>query len=184
MAYPFTSIGSQFSAGFVQAPDLHTAVDTPFDAIRAYVQNRPRARLQQTVAQTLTTATPTAVTFDTESIDSANGHSTSSNTSRYTCQEAGTYEISGVVAFAANASGVRFAAVYLNGTLQTDSVVTHPANSAGGQTTSVPSNAILIPMVLTDYVELFGLQASGGNLATSVGLGTPASGMTVRWVST
>ena len=37
--------------------------------------------------------------------------------------------------------------------------------------TSVPISPIIVPMAAGDYVEIFGFQNSGGNLATTPGQG-------------
>lgn len=53
------------------------------------------AFMRRTTNQTLTTATFTAINFDAEDIDAAGGHSTSTNTSRYTAVNAGKYRLGG-----------------------------------------------------------------------------------------
>lgn len=51
--------------------------------------------MRRTTNQTLTTSTWTAISFDAEDFDAANGHSTSSNTSRYTATASGKYRLGG-----------------------------------------------------------------------------------------
>ena len=57
------------------------------------------AYLRRTTSQSLTASVWTATLFDAEDIDAANGHSTTTNTSRYTAVAAGKYRITGAVSF-------------------------------------------------------------------------------------
>lgn len=132
----------------------------------SFLLAKPIFQGRQTSAQTLTTGTFTAITFDAEDVDSANGHSTSSNTSRYTAQYAGWYFQSGGMTYAANATGRRINRTLVNGS----SVIS-------GSLSGIAGNASLIGYALrgtkiflnvNDYVETFGFQDSGGNLATFV----------------
>jgi hypothetical protein len=140
----------------------------------------PLAMLRQTAAQTLTTGTYTAVLFDTEDFDSHNGHSTVSNTSRYTAVTAGVYEVSGGCAFAANATGRRLARVAANGTVIGGSLSGIPANAS---VVGYPVRTTLVRLAVGDYVELQALQESGGNLATFITNSEFQPTMVVRWVS-
>lgn len=142
----------------------------------AYVDNgmawldggRPVVHITQASGstQTLTTATYTAITFTTETIDRRSQHSTSSNTSRVTATaDLGTYAVFGQVAFAGNTTGDRRAKLVTNGT--TDIVGPFgifPSGSAFGTSCCA---GIWIPASSTDYIELYGYQSSGGNLATA-----------------
>jgi hypothetical protein len=116
------------------------------------------------VNQTISNATFTAITLEAESFDTDAFHSTSTNTSRFTVPsgKGGKYSISGVVAYATNATGSRIAAVYKNGTLVNYSSVLQ-AVTAGGSGTYVPISFV-VNLVAGDYVEVFGFQASGGSL--------------------
>jgi hypothetical protein len=72
------------------------------------LENRARASLRQSAAQTgLTAGSVVDILMQTEDIDSANGHSTSTNTNRWTCPtgEAGVYLLSGGVTFGAVTAG-------------------------------------------------------------------------------
>jgi len=114
--------------------------------------------------QTLSNATFTAITLEAESFDTDAFHSTSTNTSRFTVPtgKGGKYLVSGVVAYAFNATGSRIAAVYKNGSLVNYSSVLQAA-TAGSSGTYVPISFV-ISLVAGDYVEVFGYQASGGDL--------------------
>jgi hypothetical protein len=126
----------------------------------------PAVHLRQTSAQTLTTGTGTAILFDTEDLDNYSGHSTSSNTSRYTCQLAGWYKFSGGIGWASNGTGRRGTWWRKNGTDVNGSEVNHHAGGTG--ILGTPARTIFISLAVNDYVELMGIQESGGNLNTGV----------------
>ena len=152
------------------------------DAIN-FVITPPMAILRQTVAQTIAFNSWASITFDTEDLDRDNGHSTVTNTSRYTCQTQGYYLCSGMVAFASNATGRRLTHWTVNGTALN-------ASRSESQTITVTSatdavNAVTRPIFMNvgDYLELQGWQDTGGNLNTSAS-GEETSAMFVRWTST
>jgi hypothetical protein len=159
---------SVLSGAVIDASDLMNAVLPPL------------AMLRQTAAQTLTTGGYAALNFDTEDFDSHNGHSTVTNTSRYTAVLAGIYEVSGGAAFAANATGRRLARLAFNGTVIGGSLAGIPANTA---TVGYSVRTTLVRLAVGDYVELQALQESGGNLATFITNAEFQSTMVVRWVS-
>lgn len=130
------------------------------------LSNMPTAHLRQTSAQTLTTGVTTAILFGVEDIDTHGGHSTVSNTSRYTCQVAGTYQLSGYISWASSIAGARKAWWRRNG-----SDINGSESVADSDITGVigtVARTILVDLSVGDYVELVGTQESGGNLATSV----------------
>lgn len=138
---------------------------------------------RQTVAQSVANSAVAGITLDVEDVDTDNGHSTSSNTSRYTAQTTGRYQVGGAVGFVSGtAAGIRQCLLDVNGTI------------TGGSASIVQgtiANAIVVPLRTrtvflnsgTDYVELLGFQSSGGALNTDVS-GDHQSGMLVRWVGT
>lgn len=168
-----------FVAGeIVLASYFNTNINGPISFLLA----PPIFRGRQTTLQTLTTATFTAITMTTEDVDSAGGHSTSSNTSRYTFQYAGWHDVSGGVGFASNATGYRAADLRVNGTAVNGTQSNIPALNSS--ISNVVLGTELIFGNVTDYVEMFALQASGGNLDTSVGgVVTVQPRMNVRWRS-
>lgn len=112
--------------------------------------------------QSINDSTLTALTFDSEDYDSNNNHSTSTNTSRLTANTAGKYVISGGVAWATNAIGVRFIALRINGS-------TYIAKQLGlGTTLSNPTLSVsaVYSFAAGDYVECVVFQTSGGALST------------------
>jgi hypothetical protein len=138
----------------------------------------PRAQLRQTVAQAIGSGAFTALTFDSEDYDNRNGHSTSSNTSRYTCQVAGWYRLTGKIAFAGNTTGRRASKWQKNGSDISASQVAAIATSASD--VEHPAATIEVLLAVNDYVELLAFQESGGSLNTFVGAAAQQPFMSVR----
>lgn len=154
--------------------------DAVRDGIVYLGTNKPRCRVYNSANISLTTATTTALTFNSERYDVGGCHSTSSNTSRLTVPtgEAGVYTIGGAVEFASNTTGERILAIRLNGT--TD-LARQRVDSAGGQVALTVFTDYAL--VAADYVELTAYQSSGGALnVLATGNFSPESWM--RWVST
>lgn len=123
------------------------------------------ARVYNSSAQTIGTASTTVLTFNSERFDTNTLHDTSTNTSRLTAPVTGLYTISGMVTFATNGTGRRQLRITLNGT--TDLAI---AQFPGDATLPVRMNVQTIyHLSATDYVELRVYQDSGGNLDTVVG---------------
>jgi hypothetical protein len=110
--------------------------------------------------------TGAAITIDTEVIDTDGGHSTVSNTSRYTCQVAGYYLVWGSVAWATNATEERITYYQKNGGLiaGASSVQANPVTSSHASV--IPGNIMILPMAVGDYFEVWGSQVSGTSLST------------------
>jgi hypothetical protein len=115
-------------------------------------------------AQSISNATLTAVTFDSERFDTDGYHSTSSNTSRFTVPAGmgGKYLLGGVVEFAANATGARSIALRLNGSTYI-AFETIQAATAGGQETRLSVETVY-DLLAGEYVEVYVSQVSGGSL--------------------
>jgi hypothetical protein len=155
-------------------------LETMLDQI-SFLTSPPRFRGRQTVAQTLTSAVFAPVTLDTEDEDNYSGHSTSTNTSRYTAQVAGWYLCSGSVGFVGNATGRRATEWLKNGAVVSGSQLAW----APGVATAVefPAETILIFLAVGDYVEIGAYQESGGNLNTDVAFTNVQSSMSVIYHS-
>ena len=131
----------------------------------AFVLAPPLAQMVQNTASSIANgATWTPVLFDTNVLDSDSGHSTTSNTSRYVIQVAGTYLVMGCVCFTANATGSRGVQASKNGTGLQGSTAT--AQAVSGLTLVFPTVPILVPCAAGDYLEIRGQQFSGGALNT------------------
>lgn len=135
------------------------------------------AALRQTTLQAVANTTWTALTFTTEDIDVASGHSVVTNTSRYTAVQTGWFRCDATAAFAANATGGRAVRFAVNGTAVNASQ--GDLASPGVLSASVSTWAVVY-MTAGQYVEAFCWQNSGGSLDTIVS-GSAASRMTVKW---
>ena len=112
-----------------------------------FLSNPPRAKVHKVAAQTLANNTLTSLTFVTEDYDTDTIHSNASNTERLTATTAGLYVVTASVFFDANATGYREIRLYKNGS---------------GSTWL--NGALTTGLAATDYVEVYALQTSGGNL--------------------
>jgi hypothetical protein len=121
--------------------------------------------LYKSVAQSIGNATATAVTFDSENFDVNGYHSTSTNTSRITIPsgKAGYYLISGSLGFGGNTTGIRISYLYKNGSLL-NLPATIPAVVANDVRVSFNYT---VNLAVSDYIELFAYQNSGGSLNVS-----------------
>jgi hypothetical protein len=128
---------------------------------------KPVAHLRQTVAQSVASATYTACTFTTEDLDTVNGHSTSSNTSRWTVPSgwAGAYMLSGGGKFATNATGFRSGQFAKNGSVILGS---EGPGLAAADTSTFDARTVVVSLAVGDYVEMQIRQSSGGSLNTDV----------------
>lgn len=126
----------------------------------------PACRLDKTVAQTLSNASFTAITFGGESAvgsyDNDSLHSISVNTSRITASKAGIYLVGGNLNydFDGTSTGLRRIALRINGT----DFLSHDYRDAGATGSNLLHICAPIPLNAGEYVELMGYQSSGGNL--------------------
>jgi len=150
--------------------------------VLTFLLNKPFAQVRQTVAQNITNATFTALTFTTEDVDDdpagTTGHSTSSNTSRFTAVYPGWYLVAGGVVWTGNATSRRASRWAVNGTAINGSQILAAASIA--QNISHAARTMAVYLDVADYVELQAWQDSGGTLATIVAA-AEQSHMTVSW---
>jgi hypothetical protein len=133
---------------------------------RGSLFNVPAARVyNSTTISHATSGTAQTLTFDSERFDTDSIHSTSSNTSRLTCNTAGVYLISGCVQFAFHATGRRQLAIALNGPTLI-ALRTQPAVTTDSGVTVVTIQTVY-KLAATDYVELVANQTSGAALNMS-----------------
>jgi hypothetical protein len=149
-----------------------------------YGLNPPIMVCTQTVTQSVANNTWTAITLDTEQQDTYGGHSTSTNTSRYTAQVAGWYTVSGVTVWGNNATGVRGSRIHVNGSAIQGTCQLVTAVTTGSLTgVSTPTRTVFLNV--GDYVEVGGYQSSGAALSTGVATGGDlASALFVAWTHT
>lgn len=190
-------VRDQVVTPFASASARTSAVTTPVEGMLSFLADVNRfdyydgaawiplpepvyCNARQTVAQTLSTATWTAITFDVEDADSPVGqHSTASNTDRYTALYTGLYAASGGVSFAGNATERRGARWTLNGTVINGS--SSLIYAGGANPIVVPAQGITVALTAADILRLEGYQQSGGNLNTSV-TAPDQSAMTVHMI--
>lgn len=146
--------------------DVLTAAD-----LNAYVRDnnkwlgtdKPHARVRNTADISHTSSgNYQALTFDAERVDVGAMHDTSSNTGRLTVPAGGggLYAIGGQIEFASNSTGRRGIQIRLNGT----TVIAREETGNLGANPHTCTVATVYQLAAGDYVELMGLQASGGNL--------------------
>jgi len=124
--------------------------------------------------------TATAITIDTETIDSDVGHSNTTNPSRYTATVPGLYLVMGYATFVSNATGVRSAQIALNGTVIRGSQTT--LNASATTQCSYPTWALAQMNGTTDYVEVRASQTAGGTVNSYIGTDIAPS-LIVYWLS-
>jgi hypothetical protein len=127
------------------------------------------AVVYNSAAQTLSNNTLTAITWNSEDIDTNGFHSTSTNTSRITVPTgyAGKYLVGAVLNWdQSNGTGERTTLFYKNGSAVASSAA---GLGAGG----VPSAtyplgfSFVVDCAVNDYLEVYGKQTSGGNLSVN-----------------
>lgn len=136
----------------------------------AFMNNRPTALMIMT--SSWSTPNNVASPLDTApwngtQIDNWGGHSNTVNSSRYTIQVAGVYQVSALMTWTANATGVREADFQKNGSALAGSVAVSQVSAA--QFCSVALPAYNIACDVGDYLEVGGYQNSGAALNTVVG---------------
>jgi hypothetical protein len=119
------------------------------------------------------TATETLMTFDTESWDNDAMHDNATNPSRVIAKTAGKFAVNFQVAFPANATGVRYAILRKNaaGVSGGGTAIAFARDQSASATgASYVSKSLDVQMALNDYLELFAIQTSGGNLTSVTGI--------------
>ena len=143
-----------------------------------FLTDPPRCHAYHNSAQTLTTATFTSVTLDSEEVDTDGIHSTVTNTSRFTAVTAGRYLFIGQISYAAGATGYRLARLLKNGGA-TPAAYNYALNIGASAMGIQVVDEILLGV--GDYVELQGWHNQGANLALIAGAG--ATFLHAKWVS-
>lgn len=161
--------------------NMNGSVSDPLE----FLLNPPHCNLRRTTTQSIATAgAGTAVSFDTEDVDTdmdgVGGHSTVTNPSRFTARYPGWYQVSGGAGWVNNATGKRAAWLSKNGTSINGSEQIGPASGTGA--TTVATRTIEVQLATGDYIELIVFQDSGGALNTSANT-IEQPHLTCRWVS-
>jgi hypothetical protein len=117
--------------------------------------------------------------WDAEIIDRDGMHSMTTNASRLTAQTAGYYDVQGVITYVSNATGARGVRLQING-----------SNSQGRASACQAANGLwhgqpiasVVFLNIGDYLEMQGVQVSGGSLNASL-LSDGSPFITCRWIS-
>ena len=131
-----------------------------------FLLGRPQIAIYQATVQSVASNAFTAITFDGSTSDTYGGHSNTTNNSRYTAQQPGTYAFSGATGWAANATGSRGGSLYKNGSPLTGQTGLVQAATSAAASTVAPLPLCFVDLNTGDYVELYGYQVSGGALNT------------------
>lgn len=128
------------------------------------------ARVYNNTTQSITSATWTALTFNSEEFDSDAFHDTVSNTSRLTVPTAknGKYLLEAHGAFAVANVGQRWMKFRKNGTTELRGTVN--MNNNGGSALTIITSSMVVDLVATDYVEVMVFQDHGS--AVNIGSAT------------
>lgn len=134
----------------------------------------PEARVYHNGGQSLTTATPFILAFNNERFDTDTIHDTVTNNSRLTCRTAGKYYIFATAEFQANATGVRYLGIKLNGSIY----IAIDRRTASGIAPIDITISTVYDLAVNDYVEIEAYQDAGLALAvTAIGNTSPEFGM-------
>jgi hypothetical protein len=166
-----------YSAGSVLTA---AQLNTYLSAAVTFIIAPPLCVMRQTVTQALTSTIYAPITFDTEDIDRDNGHSTTTNPSRYTAQTQGWYAADGCVSFISGSASARGAKWTVNGA---DIGAAQFFIVLGGASTSQinpPSRKIFLNV--GDYLEMQG--NSFGTTPTTNSGTVNQSGVSIQWSST
>lgn len=131
------------------------------------ISNYQGARVWSTIQQSINNATLTDLTFDSETYDTDNIHSTVTNNNRLTCQTPGIYHIWGATTWAQNGTGERVMHIFLNGTTTIASNIVTVVAAAFAPTTEINT---IYQLNAGDYVTLQVFQNSGGALTAGIGV--------------
>jgi hypothetical protein len=120
------------------------------------------ASIFSTAAQTLSNATETTLTYTSEKYDTDAYFTVGTSNTRFTVPagKAGKYLITATTGFVNNATGQRYAQIYVNGTGV--NLAQTPGVSASIDVYTY--NSYVVSLAVSDYVELKAYQNSGGSL--------------------
>lgn len=123
--------------------------------------SRHSVRLTNSANQSISDATDTAVTFDTDTYDFDDIHSTTTNPSRITMLLAGKYLLTANIDWEDNATGYRQLKLLHNATTAIALTTRVGSATAGANRQTIVTE---YDFAAGDYLELFVLQTSGGAL--------------------
>ena len=160
----FTTPATFVAGNILTAAQLNTYVR---DNTAWMATDSPACRAYNSANLAVATSTDTALTLNSERFDNAAIHSTSSNTSRFTVPPGagGKYICTGSITWASNGSGTyRACFLKVNGSIRIGQINAAPSASHGSDATVVAVYAL----AAADYVEMYAVQDSGGNVNVNV----------------
>jgi hypothetical protein len=160
-----------------EPPTLHDVLWIDSDEQQVPAIPIPRCKAIRNAALSHTSGSPGGwqkIPFDTVVFDDATNPMFDLANGRIVARVAGVFDISTVVTFITQGTGVRASLIYKNGNpVAYGTIAATPPATLGGVTVASTSLAL----IAGDYLELFAFQNSGANLA--YGVGEPALAMTV-----
>jgi hypothetical protein len=162
-------------------PDMAAGTKNLAEDVEANLQF-PVAQLYQTIEQDIPHNVFTALNFQGEAPDTHNGHSPTTNPSRWTCPAgwAGYYLVQGLVYFY-NPGNSMCCHIRKNGAGVKGSLTRVGPAGGGTPDTGLASGSVVIPMNVGDYLQVFVEQNTGSTRHTFVG-GDFTSGMSVNFL--
>ena len=145
--------------------------------------NVPTFFIRNTAAQSLNNTTFTALLFNTDDNDSDNGHSTVTNTDRYTVPKSGLWQFSAGVSFLPSAVGIRIIRLTINGNNIAGSGNSSP-NLGGSEFSQVISRVVRVQCSAGDIMRVEAWQSSGGALSTGSATDYVQPSFTGQWLKT
>ncbi|MFJ8345018.1 hypothetical protein ACIQ9J_01315 [Streptomyces sp. NPDC094153] len=121
----------------------------------------------------------TSLSLDTTTLDTDNGHSNTTNNSRYIAQVPGMYLVCGSVGFTSTSGGDRRIQIALNGAAVIGSGNSMDPSQAVQH--GLQTSAIVTMNGTTDYVEVQAAQSTASALST-LASNVFCSGMRVVWI--
>ena len=149
----------------LQAPAVSGSTTLTLPAATGTVMvsgNMPAFSAYSNASQTIANNTFTKLQINTEEFDTASAYDNATNY-RFTPLVAGYYQVNGAYYPAGSALGYNTCAIYKNGS------IFKSGNSCPNNTTTLGSSVSCLIYLngSTDYIEIYALQSSGGNLGTS-----------------
>ena len=178
---PYVKQGAPFVDTAGASGTFNAAKANAMDAGIFEAMQQPAVRVFHNTTQSLTTATLTALAFNSERFDQAGGsastmHDTVTNNTRLTALYAGIYQVSGTIEFAANSTGDRAIAIRVGPTGPT--IIAYHQMTAAASGNSRMSISTIYNLAVNDYFELMAFQTSGAGLnVTSTANYSPEFGM-------
>lgn len=142
----------------------------------SYLANPPTCRAYHNTTQSIPTGSNTLFALNSERYDTDAMHDTVTNNSRLTAKTAGVFSVTGGCQWAASAVGFRSIFLIVNGA--TIFAHTTLASVTGAVEMAVAGQW---KCAVNDYIEIWGVQTSGGGLNLS-GSGDEGTWLAATWI--